>query len=95
MPVEAQACGTPVIAYGAGGAQETVISSANPERRTGLFFHTQTAEAVRNAVCEFEAAGEFRPEICRGNAERFSVENFQQRLRQAVESAFATPGRRG
>jgi hypothetical protein len=91
-PVEVQACGTPVIAYGAGGALETVISSADPKKRTGLFFHKQTAEAVRNAVCEFEAAGEFRPEVCRANAEQFSVENFRQELRQAVGQLFATLG---
>ena len=90
-PVEAQACGTPVIAYGAGGVLETVMSSANPERRTGLFFHKQTADAVRNAVYEFEAAGEFRAEVCRANAERFSVKNFRQRLHQTVESVLATP----
>jgi glycosyltransferase involved in cell wall biosynthesis len=93
-PVEAQACGTPVIAYGAGGVRETVISSTNPERRTGLFFHKQTAEAVRNAVYEFEAAGEFRPESCRANAEQFSVEKFRQELRQAVGQLLATPGGR-
>ena len=91
-PVEVQACGTPVIAYGAGGALETVISSADPKKRTGLFFHKQTAEAVRNAVCEFEAAGEFRPEVCRANAEQFSVEIFRQELRQAVGQLFATLG---
>ncbi len=93
-PVEAQACGTPVIAYGAGGVLETVISSANPEKRTGLFFRSQTAEAVRNAVTEFEAAGEFRPEVCRANAERFSVENFRQRLHQTVGQFLATAGRK-
>jgi len=91
-PVEAQASGTPVIAYGAGGALETVTSSTDPTKRTGLFFHNQTAEAVRDAVYEFEAAGEFRPEICRANAERFSVENFRQELRQAVEHLLVTTG---
>jgi len=90
-PVEAQACGTPVIAYGAGGALETVIASADPEQRTGLFFCNQSADSVRNAVLEFEAVGEFRPEVCRANAERFSVQNFRQRLRQAVEGALAAP----
>jgi glycosyltransferase involved in cell wall biosynthesis len=91
-PVEAQACGTPVIAYGAGGALETVVSSADPKKRTGLFFRNQTADAVRNSVCEFEAADEFRPEVCRANAERFSIENFRQELRQAVGQLFATQG---
>lgn len=90
-PVEAQACGTPVIAYGAGGALETVISSADPKKRTGLFFRNQTADAVRNAVYEFEAIGEFRPKVCRANAEQFSVENFRQQLRQAVEQLLVVP----
>jgi len=94
-PVEAQACGTPVIAYGAGGVLETVMSSADSKKRTGLFFRNQTADAVRNAIYEFEAAGEFQPEVCRANAERFSVKKFRQRLHQTVESALATPeGRR-
>jgi len=91
-PVEAQACGTPVIAYGAGGVLETVISSDDPDKRTGLFFRNQTVDAVCNAVHEFEVAGEFRPEVCRANAERFSVENFRQGLRQAVGQILATPG---
>jgi glycosyltransferase involved in cell wall biosynthesis len=91
-PVEAQACGTPVIAYGAGGVLETVMSSNDPDTRTGLFFRNQTADAVRNAVQAFEAAGEFRPEVCRANAERFSVENFRQELRQAVEQLLNTTG---
>lgn len=90
-PVEAQACGTPVIAYGAGGALETVISSADPKKRTGLFFRNQTADALRHAVYEFEAIGEFRPNVCRANAEQFSVENFHQQLRQAVEQFLVIP----
>ena len=48
-PVEAQACGTPVIAFGKGGATETVIDG-----ETGLFFHEQTSEAIVKAVDEFE-----------------------------------------
>lgn len=90
-PVEAQACGTPVIAYGAGGVLETVMSYADSKKRTGLFFRNQTVDAVRDAVHKFEAAGEFGPEICRANAERFSVKNFRQRLHQTVESVLATP----
>jgi glycosyltransferase involved in cell wall biosynthesis len=92
-PVEAQACGTPVIAYGAGGVLETVVSDPDPQRRTGLFFHQQTAAALCDAVREFEALGEFKPEVCRLNAERFSHECFQQRLRQAIGVALTSaPG---
>lgn len=94
-PVEAQACGTPIIAYGAGGALETVVSCADPERRTGLFFRHQTSQAVCDAVHEFEATGEFRPQVCRAHSERFSVETFRQRLREIVESLLPTAVGRG
>jgi len=49
--VEAQACGTPVIAFGKGGATETVI-----EGETGLFFYEQSSEAIVKAVDDFELA---------------------------------------
>ncbi len=91
-PVEAQACGTPVIAYGAGGVLETVMSSADREKRTGLFFRDQTAAAVRDVVQEFEAAREFRPDVCRANAERFSISCFRERLVAAVDVALAVAG---
>jgi len=53
VPVEAQACGTPVIAYGKGGSLESV--------RTGVFFNVQTPEAIRRAVFEFERMSFDRP----------------------------------
>lgn len=77
VPVEAQACGTPVIAYGRGGALETVRGVDMPHP-TGLFFHEQSAAAIAAAVEQFEANNHFRPEDCRQNAERFSVERFRQ-----------------
>mgnify|MGYP002247614470 FL=1 len=52
IPIEAQACGTPVIAYGHGGSLETVS-----EGRTGLFFHEQTADSIVEAVNCFESMG--------------------------------------
>ena len=55
--VEAQACGTPVIAYGCGGARETVRPLGGAHAPTGLFFDEQTPEAVVAAVSRFEAAG--------------------------------------
>ena len=74
LPVEAQACGTPVIAYGRGGLQETVDST-----RTGIFFHTQTLEAICEAINRFEAMPvSFVPREIRQHAERFSVENFRR-----------------
>lgn len=75
-PVEAQACGVPVIAYGCGGALETIIDG-----RTGLFFDAQSEEAIRDAVARFEASeGVYRPDVCRANAERFAAARFRHEL---------------
>jgi glycosyltransferase involved in cell wall biosynthesis len=86
-PVEAQACGTPVIAYGRGGALETIRGEhplAAPP--TGLFFHRQTADAIVAAVQEFERREAlFSPRACRENAERFSVDNFRRRYGNFVQ----------
>jgi len=80
-PVEAQAAGAPVIAYGRGGALESVV-----EGETGLFFYEQTVEAVAEAVLEFERRrGEFSVERIRANAERFRKERFQREFMALVE----------
>jgi len=71
IPIEAQACGTPVIAYARGGAQETVIDGI-----TGLFFGRQTANSVIDAIRRFELNRWFEPKKIRANAERFSIERF-------------------
>ena len=87
--VEAQACGTPVIAYGRGGALETVRDekSAMP---TGLFFAEQTVPAIIDAVERFERQPElFRPEYCRLNAEQFSADQFRESLLGFVARAQA------
>lgn len=86
-PVEAQACGTPVIAYGKGGALETVVGDG--EHRTGLFFGEQTVDAVRDAVERFEAlAVPPTPAACRHNAERFGCQLFRNRFSELVDSAW-------
>lgn len=83
LPVEAQACGTPVIAFGKGGALETVI-----ENRTGIFFREQTVDAIIDAVKRFEEREpQFDRNEIRANAERFSVERFQSEFRAFVEKA--------
>jgi len=82
-PVEAQACGTPVIAYGRGGALESVV-----EGRTGLFFPEQTADSLISAVQRFEAM-EWDASLIRRNAERFSAERFRGEFRNFVESEWA------
>ncbi|MDR5761132.1 glycosyltransferase family 4 protein [Caballeronia sp. LZ035] len=78
--VEAQACGTPVIAYGKGGALETVLDATH-ERPTGMFFASQTPQAIIDAVDAFDSgAFTFSPNDCRSNAERFSNEHFREAL---------------
>jgi glycosyltransferase involved in cell wall biosynthesis len=78
-PVEAQASGCPVIAFGKGGALETVQSSGSP--RTGVLFPTQSPESIVAAIQEFEAnLSDFSPEACLANAARFSAEVFRERF---------------
>lgn len=75
--VEAQACGTPVIAYGKGGALESVVGFPKP-CPTGVFFGEQTTDSLLDAVrCFEENADAFEPKHCRRNAERFAVERFK------------------
>ena len=79
--VESQACGTPVIAYGAGGALETVQDvRSHKEQGTGIFFKEQTAAALIAAVEKFEMyQNAFNPEYLRSHAAQFSPEIFAQR----------------
>lgn len=84
--VEAQACGTPVIAFGRGGALESVIGLPL-DRPTGVFFGEQTPESLLEAINRFESnAGLFDPRQCRKNAERFSSENFKAALTNFIDS---------
>ncbi|MBE7561656.1 glycosyltransferase family 4 protein [Acidithiobacillus sp. HP-6] len=84
-PVEAQACGTPVIAYGRGGVLDSVcdLTQARP---TGVFFDEQSVAAIVRTVARFEAEGSvIRAEDCRRNAERFAPEQFRKALGGVVE----------
>ncbi|MEK7773826.1 MAG: glycosyltransferase [Deltaproteobacteria bacterium] len=92
VPLEAMACGRPVIAYGKGGALET-IAPLNPadgaktpgNAPTGLFFHEQTPSALAGAVAEFEAREkEFVPELIRERALCFGKEAFKARIRDYI-----------
>ncbi|MCU1297257.1 MAG: glycosyl transferase, group 1 [Acidobacteriaceae bacterium] len=90
--LEAQACGTPVIAFGKGGVLET-IRDLGTHRPTGLFFQEQTSEAIANAVRLFENEIEnFDPNLCRRNAELFSVERFRREFMEFCERALADSG---
>jgi glycosyltransferase involved in cell wall biosynthesis len=80
VAVEAQACGTPVIAFGRGGATETVKDGT-----TGIFFQEQTVESLAEAVHRFEGMT-FDAGACRANAVRFAPERFRQEFSTFVES---------
>jgi glycosyltransferase involved in cell wall biosynthesis len=83
-PVEAQAAGCPVIAYGRGGVHETVVGWPKPGA-TGIFFEAQKPAALEAAVSLFEAHEEdFALEACQFNAERFAEERFQRQIRATV-----------
>jgi len=74
VPIEAQACGTPVIAYGKGGALETIIKN-----KTGIFFEDQTINSLADAVIRFEKLS-INPEDCYKNSLRFNETNFRKNL---------------
>ena len=87
IPIEAQACGTPVIAFGEGGALETV-NDLESQQPTGIFFQPQTQEALQTAILEFENnAAIFTPEVCRRNAERFSNQRFRKEFQEFITLA--------
>ena len=85
-PLEAQACGTPVIAFGKGGALET-IRGQNSVSPTGLFFYEQSVDSIMCAVSlfELEYASRISPQACRENANRFSQQRFQLQFKDFVE----------
>jgi len=78
-PVEAQAAGTPVIAYGKGGVLETVIGN-----QTGVFFNQQSVSSLIEAVERFEKM-QFDPHFIRSNADRFNETRFKKEFKQFVE----------
>lgn len=88
-PVEAQACGTPVIAFGKGGVLETIrpYGERNP---TGIFFAEQTVTSVIQAVRQFELIHEsILPADCRNNALRFSAERFHRELDDYIKDKWS------
>lgn len=89
LPVEAQACGTPVIAFGKGGALETVVGLNNAigAQPTGVFFDEQTVPALVGAIARFEAA-RFDPQACRARAEGFGEEMFRAALQNIAGLAY-------
>jgi len=93
VPLEAMACGRPVIAYGKGGVLDTVRDGV-----TGILFPEQSVESLLAAINDYESRPEaFAPDTIRAHAQHFSKEVFRQRLREVIGSALApaatpTPG---
>lgn len=86
-PVEAQACGTPVIAYGKGGALETIRGYGQTENPTGLFFEEQTVKSLVHSIKSFEnISDDIKYEDCRENALRFSPERFRKEFQDYVNN---------
>lgn len=78
-PIEAQACGTPVIAYAFGGVLETVI-----DNETGIYFKEQSAQSLSNAIKLFEEK-KFNPIVIRKNALRFSNDKFEEEMKSFIK----------
>ncbi|HLI68959.1 MAG TPA: glycosyltransferase [Ktedonobacteraceae bacterium] len=79
-PLEAQACGRPVIAYGSGGALASIIEGV-----TGTFFHEQTVESLASALASFDERL-YQPQTIRDHALDFDKPRFQRRILQFVEA---------
>lgn len=80
VPLEAQACGAPVIAFRKGGALETV--------KSGVFFDEQTPEAIREAVLRFEGQSFDRAEVS-GKVQGFGRKHFLENMKKAIESSYS------
>jgi len=82
-PLEAQSCGRPVIAYGKGGALETVIDG-----KTGLFFAEQSEESLVDGVKRFESMEPFDKDAIRDHARQFDVSIFKKSIKEFVERKY-------
>lgn len=83
VPLEAQACGTPVIAFGRGGALETVVDGV-----TGLFFDQQETDSLCAAITKFEElekSGTFKKDKIISHARSFTEERFQNEFKDTVQ----------
>jgi glycosyltransferase involved in cell wall biosynthesis len=87
VPLEAQACGKPVIAYRAGGALESII-----EGKTGVFFYPQTTEALREKILRYKdikiLREKFKPEDCRKQAEKFNIKIFKKKWKTYLKNIY-------
>jgi len=78
-PVEAQACGTPVIAYAKGGVLETTL-----ENKTAIYFYEQTPEAIIKAIDQFEQTNLWAPEAIHKYATSFNNERFAREFTKVI-----------
>ncbi len=85
VPLEAMACGTPVVAYGAGGVTETVV-----EGETGVFFEPQEVASMAAALERLDGL-DLRAEDARRRAEQFSRDRFRVRIGEEIERALQGP----
>ena len=91
IPLEAMACGRPVIAYNAGGAMETVI-----EEETGLFFNSQTVNSLNKKIDDFEIIeNQFIPDVIRNHALKFDKKIFKNHFKEYVDYCIADFKRTG
>ncbi|UCI21314.1 glycosyltransferase [Mesorhizobium sp. B2-1-8] len=82
---EAQACGTPLIAFGRGGAVDIVRRLGSSAEPTGVLFKAQTIESLKGAVVRFEENSHaITPRACTANAARFSEENFDRAILESI-----------
>jgi glycosyltransferase involved in cell wall biosynthesis len=94
VPVEAMACGAPVIAFGRGGATETVIPEGGKKSPTGVWFEDQTVESLIDALERFEPVEDrFDPAAARQRALHFSKERFRAELMNYLDLVGSVPAR--
>jgi len=79
VPLEAMACGRPVIALNQGGSLDTMIDG-----KTGVFFKDQTVKSLNTAITKFEKM-KFDPDFIRKHAEKFDVKYFKEKIRNYVD----------
>lgn len=92
---EAQASGTPLIAFSRGGARDIVRPLGESGSPSGVLFDRQSAETITDAVKHFETnCDRIKPESCRNNTFRFSVDRFRREIEEAFNSAIALNKRR-
>jgi len=82
MVLEAQACGTPVIAFGKGGSLETILPGV-----TGEFFKEQTIDSLKSTLQNFNPL-KYNPELIRANAQKYDNQVFRRKIREFVETKY-------